>query len=480
MTSVNDQLNNLAKIVKFGDNNEASKILLGLVNDKPRIKENWLGVARLAILSCEIDLTKQALTLFISQQPHNLASLLHYLSLLVEVGEIQVAKSAAENLFLQTNKKPHISHFLSNIYLQLGDAKKSAEMAKHTLETLPTSGQSWLVLTSSERLQEENVWFAKMQAIESEITKTDDGRSLACYYAAKSKIAVDNHEDELAFELATKANTCMMPISQFDGKREASIVNTIIANTPNDSPAINSSAGAAEFSPIFIVGLPRSGTSLLEQILCQHSKIIDGGEFNGMERAARCLTKGEIIGSTNEHFLTSHIDQLLPQIRENYVRYAQQRFGKEGIVVDKSLNNSRYLWLIKLLFPKSPIIHIERNKADVAWSCFRTHFSSGLNWTQSVKDIAQFMNLEDQLVDHWNKYFSQSIYHMQYENLVSNTESELINLMQHCGLNYEPTQLEFHSSKRPVYTASVAQVRNRLSSQSIDKAATLKHHFPMF
>lgn len=480
MTSVNDQLNNLAKIVKLGDNIEARKILLGLVSDKPRIKENWLGVTRLAILSCEIDLAKQALTLFIAQQPHSLESLLHYLTLLVEVGEIQVAKNVAENLFLQTDKKPQLSHFLSNIYLQLGDIKKSAEMAKHTLEALPTSGQSWLVLTASQRLHVEDEWFAKMQAIENDITKTDDVRSLACYYAAKTKLAVDNNEDELAFELATKANTCMKPLSQFDSKREESIVNRIIANTTNDSQPVHSNSKHDDFSPIFIVGLPRSGTSLLEQILCQHSLIIDGGEFNGMERATRCLTKGETIGSREEHFSASNIQNLLPQIKANYVRYAQERFGKEGMVVDKSLNNSRYLWLIRQLFPTAPIIYIERDKADVAWSCFRTHFSSGLNWSQSVKDIAHFMHLEDKLLAHWHQHYGSSIYHIKYENLVANTESELMALMHHCGLDYEPSQLDFHTSKRPIYTASVAQVRHTLSTQSIAKSAKLRHHFSMF
>jgi len=480
MTSVNDQLNNLAKIVKLGDNNEARKILQGLVSHKPSIKENWLGVTRLAILSCEISLAKQALTLFIEQQPHSLESLLHYLTLLVEVGEITAAKNVAENLFLQTDKKPHLSHFLSNIYLQLGDAEKSAEMAKHTLEALPTSGQSWLVLTAGQPLKVEDEWFAKMQAIEKDITKTDDNRSLACYYAAKSKLAVDNNEDELAFDFATKANTCMKSLSQFDGKREESIVNRIIANTANDSQSVSSNSEVDEFCPIFIVGLPRSGTSLLEQILCQHSKIVDGGEFNGMERATRCLTKGETIGSKDEHFLASNIQKLLPQIKANYVRYAQERYGNEGMVVDKSLNNSRYLWLIRQVFPNAPIIYIERDKADVAWSCFRTHFSSGLHWTQSVNDIAHFMNLEDKLMAHWLKLYGSFIYPIKYENLVANTEPELIALMQHCGLDYEPNQLEFHASKRPIYTASVAQVRQTLSTQSIAKSAKLQHHFSMF
>ncbi|WP_339726101.1 sulfotransferase [uncultured Paraglaciecola sp.] len=467
MNDVKNILNNLVSAVKSGDSNKAHDCLSLLLADKPNLNASWLGVARMALLSGEVTSAKKALALFEVNGKKPFTDQLQQLAMLIETGQVQQAFEKAEGLAKDNPSRPEIYHLLSTVAMQLGKTELAINHAETVLKHWPTSGQTWLILASIQKASSNSTLLKRMLAIESAVKGTPNQASKSCFYAALCKVYFDLNDFDQAFEYAEKSNACLAEIQKYAVAEDRQNVRYIESQLDSFVETQPSDRRVDADNPIFIVGLPRSGTSLLEQMLCSHSKIIDGGEFNGMERASRCLTKGLPIGSRAEQLDVHIIEKHAQEIRRAYLQYAHEKFGASGIVVDKSMTNNRYLWLIKKVFPNSPIIFIKRNVLDTVWSCYRTHFSSGFAWSTSLENTAEYFSIEESLNRLWLQKFKSSILEINYQNLVEHPEDLLIKLCRFCGLEYERSMLKFHESKRAVFTASVAQVRVSVHQDAI-------------
>lgn len=467
MNDVKNILNNLVTAVKSGDSNKAHDCLELLLAEKPNLISSWLGVAKMAILSGEVASAKKALEMFQASEQNAVSEELQQLSMLVETGQVEMAFNKAQELARKHANRPEVNHFLSTVALQLGQSDLAIKYAELVLQIWPTSGQTWLTLVSSQKILSDSTLLKRMLDIESSVVRTPNQASKSSFYAALCKAYFDLKEFDLAFKYASKSNEYHAEIQTYSNSEDRQNVSYIESQHASfvDTPQSDRKVDAN--NPIFVVGLPRSGTSLLEQMLCNHSKIIDGGEFNGIERASRCLTKGLPIGSRADHLDSNEIEKHAKQIRRSYLQYAHEKYGDHGVVVDKSMNNNRYLWLIKKIFPNSPIIFIKRNILDTVWSCYRTHFSGGLEWSVSLENIAAYFSMEEDLNRLWLQKFQSSILEISYENLVEKPDTILKDLCTFCGLDYESSMLKFHESKRAVFTASVAQVRNSVHQDAI-------------
>lgn len=480
MNDVKNILNNLVSAVKSGNSNKAHDCLARLLADKPNLGSSWLGVARMALLSGEVAAAKNALEVFQTSSQNPLPERLQQLAMLVETGQVELAFDKAIELSKENPNRPEINHFLSTVALQLGQTELAINYAELVLKSWPTSGQTWLILVSSQKIQIDSTLLKRMLDIESSMVSTPNQASKSSFYAALCKAYFDLKNFDEAFRYASKSNKYLSEIKAYSISEDRQNVNYIKSQHSSFSETPQSGRKVDANNPIFIVGLPRSGTSLLEQMLCSHSKIIDGGEFNGMERASRCLTKGLPIGSRADQLDVNVIEKHAKQIRHTYLQYAHEKYGNQGVVIDKSMNNNRYLWLIKRIFPNSPIIFINRNILDTVWSCYRTHFSSGLEWTMSLENIAEFFSLEEDLNRLWLQKFQSSIIGINYEDLVEKPESILKDLCNFCGIEFEISMLKFYESKRAVFTASVAQVRNSVHQNAIGNGNQIQQKLKPF
>tara|TARA_R110002167_G_C12701180_1_gene653526 strand:- start:319 stop:1791 length:1473 start_codon:yes stop_codon:yes gene_type:complete len=467
MNDVRKTLNDLVSAVKSGDSNLAHACLVLLVSDKPKLNASWLGVAKMALLVSEVDFAKQALELFHPSGQNPISETLQQFAMLTETGQIELAFDKATELLKANPSRPEISHFLSTVALQLGKTELATKYAELVLQHWPTSGQTWLILVSLQKIQSNSPLLKRMLDIESAISGTPNQASKSSFYAALCKAYFDIEDFDQAFKYASQSNLYLSEIQKYSLAEDRQNVNYIESQHASFVETPQSDRKVDANNPIFIVGLPRSGTSLLEQMLCSHSQIIDGGEFNGMERASRCLTKGHPIGSRAEQFDEKIIEKYSNEIRRLYLQYAHEKYGNSGVVVDKSMTNNRYLWLIKKIFPNSPIIFIKRNILDTVWSCYRTHFSSGFNWSMSLENTAEYFSMEEDLNRLWQQKFKSSIFAINYQELVAKPEKLLDELCHFCGLEYESSMLSFYESKRAVFTASVAQVRNSVHQDAV-------------
>ena len=221
--------------------------------------------------------------------------------------------------------------------------------------------------------------------------------------------------------------------------------------------------------PVFVFGLPRSGTTLIEQILASHSAIHGAGEL-GMSGQTRNLLAGPGGSSVPEAILAvNRLDRAgVHRIAESWLRELQAHDTKAARIVDKMPENYVNLGLLAALFPRARFIHCQRDVRDVAVSCWFTNFKQ-VNWANDQDAIVSRFREYRRLMAHWRRVLPVPILEVSYEDVVADLETQARRLIAGCGLEWEPACLAFHQTRRAVHTASMTQVRQPIYSRSVGR-----------
>ncbi len=227
---------------------------------------------------------------------------------------------------------------------------------------------------------------------------------------------------------------------------------------------------------VFIVGMPRSGTSLVEKILSRHSQVGAGGEMPYIPEISVSLrdSSGNNI-SYPEKIADAGIANLRQHAKQHLQRLELIAKGRP-IVTDKLPHNFLFLGLIQTLFPDARIIHCRRNVLDTCLSNYFQYFSSGLDYAYNLEDIACHYNYYSELMTHWRQVLNLDMLEIDYEMLVEKQEETTRKLVDFCGLQWEPDCLSFHKADEVTRTASYAQVRQPMYSHSIKRWRNYEKH----
>ena len=210
-------------------------------------------------------------------------------------------------------------------------------------------------------------------------------------------------------------------------------------------------------TPIFILGMPRSGTTLVEQIISSHSEVQGAGELGFLH------SFGDPIGRGNEAI---NSDNIL-KFRKTYLHELQKVSNGKCLVTDKMPSNFLYLGLIMKALPEAKVIHVKRDPAATCWSNFKHYFNAnGLGYSWNLNDVVNYFGMYRDLMNIWNNLYGDKIYHLDYDRLTLEPECETRKLIKRCDLNWEEACLSPQENKRSVSTASQQQVRERIYTGS--------------
>lgn len=231
------------------------------------------------------------------------------------------------------------------------------------------------------------------------------------------------------------------------------------------------SACASE-EPIFIIGLPRTGTTLVERILGSHSRVFAAGELDSFAR--QMMAQINVICGANKPASRDRVVETsalldFSQLGADYIMSTRPLTGNTAHFIDKLPFNFLYAGLIHLALPKAKIINLHRHPMAACYAIYRQLFRDAYPFSYSFEDLASYYIAYDQLMAHWHQVMPNVVYTIAYEDVVNDTEHEAKRLVQHCDLRWEPQCLEFYKSSQASTTASAAQIRQPVYSSSVDK-----------
>lgn len=462
-----------------GDRRKAAANLRELLALAPDLGTRWASVARIATAIGEVYLADEAFTHYVMDSPTDPARPIMQAAALAEAGRTSQAAELVKPLTEGALINPQASHLLGSLYSQLGRFDEARDQFERTLSIWPLSGQSWLGIASIHNFTSEDPQLERLIA-QGDGMEAAAAEARAAYLFALGKALDDAARMDEAFAAFTHGAQLIASARPYNREADDRIVESLMSGwTPGALAELRANMEVDTSRPIFVTGLPRSGTTLVEQILVSHPDVGDGDEVNLFQQAGRMIGGTSIESARTYAAKASSPDQAWREPAELYLHLLGQRLPASGRAVDKSLTTSRWLGLISLVLPQAPLVWVRRQPLDVAWSCFRTMFARGAEWSWSLEDIAHHMRLEDRLLAHWLGVLGDRLLVVDYEQLVEDPEGQGQRLFAHCGLS--PHKVEgFQETKRSVSTSSLAQVRQPVYQSSVGGAGRYRKHLQPF
>jgi len=387
------------------------------------------------------------------------------------------ARSAQGNLDQAVSafqKAIAIDPLYENAYKELGKAfadHGEMEMAltanRNALEVNPEFAKAYLPLSRNKKFTQYDDDIRAMESLLSKKGISDDDSVHLAFALGKAYEDLGNFDKSMAYVIKAtrlKRNSYNYSISEsreeFEGIKE--IFSSDFFSNHRDS-------GDPDRTPIFIVGMPRSGTSLVEQILASHPDVYGAGELKDL---------GKILGSikTSEKEKQSGVipaelleldARALADLGNQYITRIRKYSANAKFITDKMPHNFLYIGFVRAILPNARIIHCTRDPMDNCLSIFKTRLKNGHGYADNMSELGQYYRMYLEFMEYWRATLPDFVYDQSYEDLVRSQQEQVSKLLQHCGLDWDDACLNFHKTRRKVKTASNAQVRRPIYNDSV-------------
>lgn len=504
-----EALNNLGVMLNELDKpNESINILIKVIKLAPRFAEAHSNIAN-AFLSLEqFDKALIGYKKALEIKSNYIEAMQGVAKCYKELQKYDLAEDAAKKALEIDPNKAELHSILGEIYSQNGYPKKSEKSYKEAIELKPDSATAYLglghlqmeigkmkeaeksfnkasllekdnigsslALVQVKKVKEEDEHFKKL-IIESEKLDTMiDSKAVSLHFAL-GKCYDDTKNYDLAFKHYLEGANLKRKAINYSAENTNMVIENICKFFTRQKIYDLRGAGCDSSLPIFVLGMPRSGTTLTEQIIASHPLVHGAGELPDLMKIA-C----EPFGVATEGYPLSLYDITKADLKlmgEKYVKDLQARNPKAKFITDKMPANFNALGLIHLMLPNAKIIHVKRNAVDTCLSGFTKLFNKSQFHSYDLFEIGNYYRNYAILMDHWRKVLPEnSFYEVQYEDLVSDNENQARKLIEFCGLEWNDACLESHKTERSIKTASVTQVRQPIYTSSVERWRKYEKH----
>ena len=357
---------------------------------------------------------------------------------------------------------------LAGLYEEQGDKDRAIELYRRILKMEPRHWESLARIAHASRITTEDS--SLVDELESAIDKVgsaEQGRESLCFALGKSLDDLGRYDE--AFDAYRSANE---QIRSHGVRWTRAAAKQGIGGLISlfDRPWLERASTSNEASPIFVCGMFRSGSTLVEQILSSHPSIGTAGEFGYLTRLIKRWF------SPYPERLRDITAEEIDLVADEYVAKQQELFPNAEHVTDKQPDNFLHLGLIKAMFPKARIVYTKRNRADNCLSVYFTHLGGNLGYASDLGDIAHYYEQHERLMAHWKELLGDSLFEVDYDELVADPEPVLRALVEYLGLPWDDQCLDFTKADALVKTASVWQVREPLYTRSSGRWEHYRKH----
>jgi tetratricopeptide (TPR) repeat protein len=350
-----------------------------------------------------------------------------------------------------------------NVQSSLGLFDAAVESYNEAIRLIPDYAEAYFnrsCLNEFSQISDAELDFLEKQIRRNDLSHAD----LKNYYFALANACERTGDFARHFELLLEGNRLRRREIDFSIAEETKLCAKIKTLFPEikdaDPPPVY--ARDSSLTPVFIVGMPRSGTSLVEQIIASHSQVYGAGELARLRQIIRPVIRAATATDRPEDNATLR-NNIEHKINSDYLTYLENLNQAEDFITDKMPSNFMFLGFILSAIPFAKIIHLRRSPMAICWSIFKHNFSGeGNGYGYDMDELAEYYLLYHDLMEFWQTRFPGRIYQLDYEELTENQEIETRRLLNFCGLDWEQSCLDFHASKRDVKTASQVQVRKKM------------------
>lgn len=443
---------------------EARGVYLRLLECAP---DHFDGLNNLGNLFRELGEPQEALDCFdraLALQPNHVAALNNRGTALRDVGRSLEAIASYSRALEQQPDFAIAHNNAGDMLSELGRFEEADAALRRAIDINANYSQPYLNLSAIHRFVPGDPLITAMERSRARaLVQADRAR----FDFALGKASADLGAYEDAFRYYAEGAAIRRHLQPYDEIATMALMSGLKAVFTPEFVACRRGGGNPDLRPIFILGMPRSGTSLIEQILASHPAVHGGGELKALSRAMRPLQARDGVFPLN---LSDIAAEDLTSFADRYAAEVAAYVPTELRVTDKMPLNFYFVGLIMLAMPNARIIHATRNPVDTCLSCFMQHFAEGHEFTNDLAELGRYWRAYADLMAHWRTVLGPDTFlDVAYEDVVADMEGETRRMLDYLGLDWDDRCLSFYKSDRAVRTASVAQVRQPIYKTSVER-----------
>jgi tetratricopeptide (TPR) repeat protein len=445
--------------------NDALRLLRHALKQSAHLPLIWRGLCQALTDLNQLPEAEKAVRYLLKIEPENSQNWVTLGNVCTRMMRQPEALAAFEEAARLNPSEVRLQLSIGHLYKTLGQRGACEEAYRTCLVLDPTMGEAYNGLAELKNYVFSDAEVAAMLGLLK--GEGGDDKDQAQLHFALGRAFEHRKDYATAFEHYAVGNmrrrkTVSFDIAKFEAKSQR-VAETFDAAFFAERPHV----GWDDPAPIFIVGLPRSGSTLVEQILASHSRVEGTFELPNVLTIVRELDQTEAGRDGYPEQVLRLPPPLFAKLGERYLyETAPMRNGRAHFI-DKMPNNFSHVGLIHGMLPKAVIVDVRRHPMDSCFSSYKQYFAEGQSFSYDLEDLGRYYGCYLKLMDHWDRVLPGKVLQVSYEDLVRNPEANIRRLLQHCGLDFEPACLAFHETKRPVRTASAEQVRQPLYSSGV-------------
>jgi tetratricopeptide (TPR) repeat protein len=454
---------------------EAKALLEKSLELKPNYPIALTGLAAVLGESEQYEVAENLLKQALAIEPDKLDAYCQLGTIYLEQGKTPQAKSVFQEALKFDPSSSDALVGLGNIQLEEGQIDDAAITLKKAIAIDSNKIDARFHLTQVKKVKAGDENLLALEGILAKGEKLSSNSRISLYYAL-GKCYDDIGEFDKAFTNFEKGASLKRSKLTYDAAFEEGFTNSIIQTLDANTFKRLSGSGDQAKTPIFVLGMPRSGTTLTEQIIASHPLVFGAGELNDLAVVAQHSAIAQAHGHFPDNIHQNSPEELTGLGKENLDRL--RAYAPDAkFITDKMPSNYVLMGLIPLILPNAKIVHVKRNALDTCLSCYTRLFNKHQDASYDLSELGRSYKNYRRLVEHWKQILpADAFYEVNYEDLVADIEGQSKALINYCGLEWDSACLEFYENKRNIRTASVSQVRQPIYASSVERWRNYEGH----